>query len=56
LFGVDQSLLDPEEEGTEVNTLAAIFPNTELTQEDLDKDPDLNPDRITELTGLAQSR
>jgi hypothetical protein len=27
LFGVDQSLLDPEEEGTEVNTLAAIFPS-----------------------------
>jgi hypothetical protein len=52
LFGVDQSLLDPEEEGTEVNTLAAIFPSIELTQEDLDKDPELNPDRINELTGL----
>ena len=52
LIDMDPSLLDPEEERTEVNTLAVIFPNIELKQEDLDKDPDLIPDRITELTDL----
>jgi len=47
----DLGLLDPEEEGTEIYNLAAIFPKVSLKPDDLAKDPEPNPDRIMDTLG-----
>ena len=52
-ISVDLELLDPEDSNAEIHTLAAIFPKVLTKPYELTKDPELNPDRITELTGLT---
>ena len=52
-ISVDLKLLDPEDNDAELHTLAAIFPKVLIKPNELTKDPEPNPDRITELTGLT---
>ena len=53
LISKDLDLLDPEDNDAELTTLAAIFPNVLPNSDELAKDPEPNPDRIAELTGLT---
>ena len=57
LITMDPSLLDPEmDKSTPVFTLAKIFPRIQIKREDLDKDPELQPERVTKLTGITDAK
>jgi len=53
LISMDLELLDPEDNGAEIKTLAAVFPNVLVSLNEAAKDPEPNPERITELKGLT---
>lgn len=57
LIIMDPSLLDPEmDKDVPVITLARIFPKIKIKQEDLAKDPELKPERVTQLTGITNAK
>ena len=57
LVTMDPSLLDPElDKNTPVFTLAKIFPRLTVKREDLDKDPEMNPDKVSKLTGITNAK
>ena len=57
LLSFDKDLLDPETiEDKEVVTLGAAFPDLKLSIKDLDKDPVLDPKKVTERTGITDPR
>jgi hypothetical protein len=57
LVTMDPSLLDPElDKTTPVFTLAKIFPRLTVKREDLDKDPEMNPDKVSKLTGITNAK
>ena len=57
LLSFDKDLLDPETiEDKEVVTLGAAFPDLIPSIKDLDKDPVLDPKKVTERTGITDPR